>query len=134
MATISNNDIAKAIYFSLKEKSAGEMPKATKEVVRFLSKRKLISKAPQILDTLERISNKAEDRVVASITVAEALKPELKKNITEALTKRYKVKEVKLEESLDQRLIGGFKIRVEDEVIDLSLKKKIKTLSENLIR
>ncbi|MCX6747376.1 MAG: F0F1 ATP synthase subunit delta [Candidatus Nomurabacteria bacterium] len=134
MATLSNNDIAQAIYLELKGKTEADMEKSLKKVVQFLSRKKLLSKSTLVLDALERLVNKEDERVVARISTAISLNPESKKHITHTLGQRYKVKEVELVERVDERLIGGFKIQIDDEVIDLTLKNKIKKLQEHLTR
>ena len=54
------------------------------------------------------------------------------KEINQILAHRYSVKEVILNEKIDEKLLGGFKMEVGDEVIDLTLKKKIEKLQEHL--
>ena len=50
------------------------------------------------------------------------------------LKERYKVKDVNITEIFDGKLLGGMRILVNDEIIDLSLQNKIKKLQEHLIR
>lgn len=134
MATVSNNDIATAIYFDLKDKEASEMPAALKHVVRFLSRKKLLSRSGAILQSLEKILNKEQGRLVAHITTSSALTNESKESLTQTLTKRYQASIVELKEKTDARLLGGFKMQIDDEVVDLTLKNKIKKLEEHLTR
>ena len=56
----------------------------------------------------------------------------MKRELTQTLTHRYKAKEIKIVENLDKKLLGGFKVEVGDEVIDLTLRNKINKLQEHL--
>ena len=134
MAAISNNSIAQAIYEALKGKTMQEHPETYKQTVEFLSKRGLLSKAPDILERLEKIINKEEGKVEAKVYLARNLSDPERKELRESISRRYGNKEVLLEEHIDDKLLGGIKIEIEDETIDLSLKGKIKKLQEHLTK
>jgi F-type H+-transporting ATPase subunit delta len=130
MATISNNDIARAIYIASKE----EIPKEQffKKTVQFLTRRRLLGRTSGILLSLEKIVNQEEGRVVAKVSSKNKLSEKIKKELEHHLSKRYSGKKIALVENLDEKLLGGFKIEVGDEVIDLTLKNKIGKLQEYL--
>ena len=130
MTTISNNDIARAIYLASKEEMEGGH--FSPKVVQFLARRRLLPKAPDILLRLNKIINNEEGIVVVKISSKTHLQEKIKKEVIEILQKRYKGKSIFLKENIDQGLLGGFKIEVNDEVIDLSLKNKIEKLQEYL--
>ncbi len=134
MTIISNNDIARAIYLVSKGKSQGEQVDISQRIVKFLFKKRLLSKASLILSQLRKVVNQEEGRVVARVSSAEKLGHKDKINIEHSLKKRYFAKEIILSENLDQRLIGGIKIEVNNEVIDLSIKNKIEKLQEYLTK
>ena len=132
MTVISNNNIAEAIYLAGKEKSHTEQPVFLKNVVEFLVRKKLLSKAPDILARLDKIINDDEGKIVAKVSSVEKMNEATKKEITHSLRERYGSKTVILEENLNEKLIGGYKIEVNDEVIDLSVKNRMKQLQEFL--
>ncbi len=134
MATLSNNDIARAIYLVSKEKTHAELHEVNGKVVKFLARRRLLSKSPDILERLNKIINHETGRIVVKIQSARKLKEELKKELITFLKKRYKMKEVILKEELDEKLLGGIRIEINDEIIDLTVKNKIKKLQEHLTR
>ncbi|OGI68483.1 ATP synthase F1 subunit delta [Candidatus Nomurabacteria bacterium RIFCSPHIGHO2_01_FULL_42_15] len=134
MTVISNNDIARAIYSGAKEKHGHELSLYQKNVVNFLFRKRLLSKAPEILSQLRKIINKEEGRIIAKVSSVEKLSHKIKEDLTHSLKKRYSAKEVILEEKLDEKLIGGIKLEVNNEVIDLSVKNKIGKLQEHLER
>lgn len=134
MAIISNNDIARAIYLASKDMNKNEQTALSQRVIKFLSKRRLLSKSRDILSRLGEITNKEESRVVAKVTTPEKLDSRMRTHLEQALKKRYSAKEIFFKENLDSKLLGGYKIEVNDEVIDLSIKNKIGKLQEHLIK
>ena len=133
MTTISNNSIARAIYLASKGKNHAEQSLIFPKVIQFLFRRRLLSEAPDILLRLSKIINDNEGRIAAKVSSAEKISKTIKKGLAHSLAKRYSAKEVVLLEILDKKLLGGFKIEVNDEVIDLTIKNKIGKLREYLI-
>ena len=132
MSAISNNDIARAIYSASKDDiPAGQF---YSKVISFLNRRRLLSKAPAILLSLNKIINDEEGKVVAKVSSKSRLGEKTKKELEHILSKRYSGKSVTLAENLDERLLGGFKIEVNDEVMDLTIKNKIGKLQEYLTK
>ena len=134
MAAISNNDIAETIYQTSLGKKDGELKDHLKRVVLFLDKKRLLSKKEDILSRLRKIKNKHEGITEATIRTSEKINETTKQDITHLLKKRHDSKEVVIDEIVDDSLLGGFKIEVGDEVIDLTIKNKIKKLQEHLTR
>lgn len=134
MATISYNSIAEGIHAALKEKSAAEQQALMPGIVRFLAKRKLISKSEEILVRVRNIFDKESGHITAQVTSKSPLDVTTKIKIKESLKERYKVSEVTLEEKTDERMIGGFRVEIGDEVMDLTLKNKLRKLQEHLIK
>jgi F-type H+-transporting ATPase subunit delta len=134
MTTISNNDIARAIYLISKDASKAEQIDLFKKIARFLFRKRLFSKVPDILSRLKKIINKEDGRLEVKVSSVEALSHQTKTHLEQILKKRYSVKDVVLIQNIDSRLLGGLKIEVDDEVIDLSVKNKIKKLKEYLIK
>ena len=133
MTIISNNNIARAIYLATEGKNDAEQSLIFPKVIQFLFRRRLLSKAPDILLHLNKIINGEEGRIVAKISSRDNLNEKIKRELAHALTKRYSAKEVVLSEVLDKKLLGGFKVEINDEVIDLTIKNKIGKLQEYLI-
>lgn len=134
MASISNNDIARAIYLSTKDKNNVDVSKTIAGTVKFLSKRRLIARAPVILNKLKNIINQENGIVEVKVSSVKNLKNEDKKYITELLKKKYEGKEFIFLEQVDERLLGGVRIEVNNEVIDITLKHKINKLQEHLTK
>ena len=128
MSTISNNDIARGIYLSSKE---GTSPN---KIVQFLARRHLLDKAPNILLALEKIISREEGVTIARVQSVDKLDEKIKTHLAQNLKQRYSAKEVILVETLDPKLLGGLRIEMNDEVIDLSIKNRMNKLQEYLTR
>jgi F0F1-type ATP synthase delta subunit len=133
MTTISNKDIARAIYSSSKGKTGASLAGILKNAVQFLHRKRLLSRASDIQRELRIIINQAEGRIVFRVSSRERLEGEIRTELAQFLKKRYSAKEVILEEILDDKLLGGFKVELDDEVIDLTILNKMKRLQEHLI-
>ncbi|MDO8659236.1 MAG: F0F1 ATP synthase subunit delta [Candidatus Parcubacteria bacterium] len=134
MATLSNNDIARSIYLLSKDKTAPERSVLNEKVVKFLFRKRLLSKSGEILSHLTKIINKEAGVLVAKVSSVEALDHKMKIYLEQFLKKTYSAKEVTLLEILDKKLLGGLRLEVNDEVMDLSVKNKVKKLQEHLTR
>lgn len=133
MAILSNNDIARALYLVSKDKSHIEQSAIFKNFTKFLFKKRLLSKAQDIISNFEKIINKEEGRVVVKVLSALKLDYKMKLELEHFLKKRYLAREIALEEILDEKLLGGVRVEVNNEVIDLSIKNRIGKLKEHLI-
>jgi F-type H+-transporting ATPase subunit delta len=132
MATTSYKDIASSIYEGAKD-NKDNLSLYYKNVVKFLNKKRLLSKSPEILSHLRKIVNREEGIVEARVSSAQRLTDRDKEHVVHDLKKHYKAKDVILNEVVDARLLGGMKIEVGDEVIDLSVKGKISKLQKYLM-
>jgi F-type H+-transporting ATPase subunit delta len=129
---VTTHNLAEAIYLAYKDKSQADQPAVSAKVVKFLARKRLFSKAPDIFSNLNKIMNNAEGRMVAKVSSAQKLTEQTKKELTHTLAKRYSAQEVSLIEKVDEKLIGGYKIEVGDEVINLTAKNKIEKLQAYL--
>lgn len=134
MNTASNSNIARAIYLVSKGKSSGEQSLISKKVAQFLAKKRLLSKAPDILFHLNKIINEHEGKVAVKVSSAKRIDEATNKKLAEILIRRYRAKEIDFEENIDEKLLGGFKIEVHNEIIDLTIRNKIEKLQEYLTR
>ena len=132
MSTLSNNDIARAVYLTLKDKGSTDK-NTSQKIIQFLFRRKLLSKSSLILAQLKKIIDREEGRLVVRVSTVTALAMDTKNNLKNALKKRYNVSDIEIQEVLNEKLIGGVKIEVGDEVGDFSIKNRSKKLQEYLI-
>ena len=130
MATATNNDIAQAIYAASKESPTTVVA----QTVQLLVRRRLMSRAPDILMRLEKIINKAENKIVARVTTKDKLEHKDKTELEHFLKKKYGAGSIMFEEIIDEQVVGGMKVEIGDELIDLTVKNRIRKLQEHLTR
>ncbi len=133
MSTISINNLAHAIYDSSKGKEGEELDQLITNTTHFLAEKHLLGKAPQVIEALEKIINIDEGIVRATISSKEKLQKKMVAEVEEIVKKRYKAKDVYLSFIEDKKLLGGIKIEVGDEVINMTLKNKLDKLQNYLI-
>ncbi|OGI74393.1 hypothetical protein A3D42_00175 [Candidatus Nomurabacteria bacterium RIFCSPHIGHO2_02_FULL_41_18] len=134
MAILSDNNIAHAIYLSLKDKSLDEAHQTHKNILAFLARKHLLGRAAAILLHLKKIINLEKGIVSATVSSVHRLHEKEEKELVHFLKKRYSAKEITLTKILDQNLLGGFRVEANDEVIDLTIKNKIMQLQKYLTR
>ena len=134
MSTVSNNDIANAIYLVSKDKKETELRDIDSKIVKFLARKRFLSRSTDILERLDKIINYQNKKIIAKISSAKKLKEEIKIELALFLKKRYKIEKVVFNETIDEKLLGGIRIEVDDEIIDLTIKNKIRKLQEHLTR
>ena len=133
MATISNNDIARAIYLHTKDLGGSALDGAIKKSVVFLARRNLLGKSADILKSLQKMVYDEAGALEVKVSSKDKLSEESKKEISSILKKRYGDKELIWQDHIDETVLGGFKLEIKDELIDMTLKSKIKNLQKHLI-
>ena len=134
MATISINNLARAIYESSKNKDGAELDAVSKKIINLILKKHLMSRSKEILNKLEKLVDKNEEVVRVKVSSRAKLEKGITDEIEDFIKKRYKAKNTVLEFNVNPKLLGGIKLEVEDEVIDMTLKNKVNRLKEFLIR
>ena len=134
MATISINNLAHAIYDSSKDKSGKELERVMQNTVQFLADKHMLGKAPQIIDKVEEITDEHAGIVRAKVGTTSRLHQRTIGEIESIVKKKYKAKDVILTLEEDEKLLGGVKIQVRDEVIDMTLSNKLDKLHNYLIQ
>ncbi|MBP9802949.1 MAG: ATP synthase F1 subunit delta [Candidatus Pacebacteria bacterium] len=133
MANISYNEIARSIYEASLNKEVDQNTFA-KNVISFLNRRKLFSKSKIILKHLDKILNEDKGLLEVRLITAYPLIEKDKKSIANELKKIYQKNSVIFEERIDMRLIGGFRLEIGEEIIDLSISNKLQKLQKYLTK
>ena len=133
MAKILTKNIALSIHDMTRDKSGGELNNALENIVKYLAQKRMLSKWPEILKKLEEIMDKEEGIARAKISYKNIPTKKITDQIEELLKKRYKVKTIETEIVENKEILGGVKIEVGDEIIDLTLKNKLHQLQNYLI-
>lgn len=133
MATISTNNLVRAIYESSVNKEGRELDDVMKNAVKLISDKHLLGKSKEILDKLEQLVDKKEESARVKVCSRKKLDKRATDEIEKFIKERYKVKNVIILPEINEKLLGGIKIEVGDEVMDLTLKNKIHKLKNYLI-
>ena len=88
--------------------------------------------APQIAELFERRRADAEGLVTVEVTSAYPLDDSERKRISDSISARVG-KNCELETSVDRELIGGAVIKIGDSVTDLSLRRRLSDLGQDLV-
>ncbi len=132
MTNISIKNLSLALYLGSKDKSEEEQKVFFKKTLNFLYKNSLFLKTNEIILELKKIINKENNTEDVKIWSSVQIDEENEKKIIKALNKIYPTKNFLLKKFIDEKMIAGFKIRVNDDVVDLSIKNKINKLQEYL--
>ncbi len=85
-----------------------------------------------ILRNFLELYRKASGITEVTLTTAQQFTNEQVKEISDFVSKKYNTK-VELNQKIDEDLVGGFVLRIEDEQYDASVKTKIKQIKKELL-
>lgn len=131
MVILSNNEIAEIIYSLIKEKDHKNLVGIMEKLI-FFDKNRLLGKSEILISSLRQMIHKQQGIIEVVLSSAILLEHKQKEELGSALKKRYGANEVIFKEIIDKNLIGGFKIEVNNEIIDVTLRNKILKLKEHL--
>lgn len=132
MATASNNAIAEAIYEEAKGKTGKALADSLRRSAAFLGRKGLLGRTSLILEALEGVVVREEGKMTARVRSAGHIGDTTRESIKKLLHKHYPGAHFTLEERLDPALGGGVRIEVGNDVIDLSVRSKVRQLETYL--
>ncbi len=133
MAKISTNNLAYAIYESLKDKEGIPFETTVSNVISLIRDKHMMAKKDLILEALQKIIDKEEETVRVKVSTKNKINEIESDDIKDFIKKKYKAKIVILDEIENPKLLGGIKIEIGDEIIDMTLKNKLNQLQNYLI-
>jgi F-type H+-transporting ATPase subunit delta len=104
--------------------------------IALLIERKKFTRVGEIIGEIEKITD--DRNGVVSVTIEEAARgsesgeKEFAGKLEAALKKNSRVAEIKVAVKTNPDLIGGYRLRVGDEVIDASIKRQLQIMAETL--
>jgi F-type H+-transporting ATPase subunit delta len=108
------------------------MTDESRNFIRVLIEAERLELAPQIAELFERRRADAAGLVTVEITSAYPLEDDMCTRISDSIAARVG-KACELEMSVDRQLIGGAVIKIGDSVTDLSLRRRLSELQQDLI-
>jgi F-type H+-transporting ATPase subunit delta len=111
---------------------SGKMSELTGTLLNLLADKRRLDILPFIESSYRGLLNKRKNILTASLSCAEPLGDAAIANIKAQLTEHLG-KKLELEVKVDSSLIGGVVLKIGDQVIDGSLKGKLKTIEKALL-
>lgn len=133
MTKLTTKNLGSLLFELTENVSDEERTTNTKAFVTLLGKKRMIGKVAHIITEYQKIYNAHHGIIEAQITATRRLDTEARSHLHEALKKKYHAKEVQIVEQVDQRLLGGIKVKVGDTVYDASLGNTLKQLHKQLV-
>jgi F-type H+-transporting ATPase subunit delta len=131
MVILSNNEIAEIIYSLIKEKDTKSLVAIMEKLVS-LEKNRLVGKSETLIVSLREMIHKQQGIIEVVLKSAIPLDDDQKEELGSVLKKRFDANQIIFKEIIDKNLIGGFKIEVNNEIIDVTLRSQISKLKEHL--
>ena len=129
----SINNIAQAIYASSLNKDEAGQDAIIKSTITLLKTKNMLGKSKLLLTSLEKIIDKEEGIANVKISSRSKLTPKIVEEIEEFIKKRYGAKNVVMNFTEDEKLLGGIRLQIGDEIIDTTLIRKTQRLQNYLI-
>lgn len=121
------------LYEITKDKNEAEANKVIADFVRLLSHKKALRFKQQIIDAFGKYYNQAEKIAEVIVYSAKGLDPKEEDKLAEIIKKIKEVDQVEVRQEIDEKLIGGIKIRIDDIFLDASLKSQLTKLKNKMI-
>lgn len=129
---ISVQQYAQSLYEIVKGESEIKVKELLHNFVALLGRNRDLNLEPAIIESFTDIWNKENGEVIAELTSARELGKEARATVVDYLTKKSGAKQVILEETVDQKILGGFILKYNNKIIDGSLRNSLSELKNNL--
>lgn len=133
MNKLKPKDFAELLLEMTENHSEDKQKEYMKEFVALVFKKRMQGKMNEIIAEYRKLYNAKHGIVEATVTLTDRLSEATRLKLREALKKKYKAREVHMLEKVDQRLIGGMKVKVGDTVHDASLGHVLTQLHKQLV-
>ncbi|OGY89132.1 MAG: ATP synthase F1 subunit delta [Candidatus Komeilibacteria bacterium RIFCSPLOWO2_01_FULL_45_10] len=133
MRKITPKQYAQGLYEASQDHQGDELRIIFDNFLKLIWKNKDWKNLDKILRSFKKVYQQNKGLVEAKVASARHLSAELKNQIKDWL-KKNENQSVFLEEEIDETLLGGWVLRYEDTVYDLSLKNLISNLQKELNR
>jgi F-type H+-transporting ATPase subunit delta len=128
---LTAHQYAKTLYESLQDTAPKDYDQILDNFVKALALNNDIGLQEEIFQEFEKLEKGAKGIKIAEVTSAKPLEKHAEKQIIEHLNKMVNA-EVELKKKIDEKILGGVVIRLDDTLIDASVKKSLEDLKNNL--
>jgi len=134
MSKISTKNIIEAIDKETSGKSGVELNSSIKKIVSFLHKRRLLGRSKEILEELEKYIDKREGVLRMKVSSADTFPNAKKSDLESKMKDKYKAQKIESTYLEDKSLLGGVKIEIGEDVLDMTYRNKLNQLEKHLIK
>jgi F-type H+-transporting ATPase subunit delta len=127
MKKSSNKQYAHALYEITKDKSGADLKQVLDVFVKLLVRDRKLKQSNNIIIEFEKFSKKQEGIVELAITSAHELDDKTVEHIKKVFGQK-----VEAVQDVDEDLIGGVRVKMEDKILDGSLKTQLVSLKKRL--
>ena len=124
---LSNKQLGKILYEITEDVKGENRIKAVEEFMKLLVRIRKVTKAANIIEEFEKYSKKKSGVVEIEVQSARNLDERTLTNIKKVFGEK-----VEVVESVDEKILGGIKVKTEDKILDASLKTQLKQLKQFL--
>lgn len=129
---INTKKYAVALYEVTKGSNAEQLKSALQNFVKLLAKKGLLNQEKRLIADYKKYYNELEGIIEVEVATAYQLSEPEKKNIINQL-RAVTGKKIELDCQINKELIGGIIFRINDTLLDNSLKFQLKNLKEKLV-
>ncbi|MBI4215867.1 MAG: ATP synthase F1 subunit delta [Chloroflexi bacterium] len=112
--------------------SLGDLPTLALNLAFLMAYRGLVPYAGQVWEEFERLYNASQGIALARVTTAVALSPDELNRLAQRLSQSLAL-QVRLTAQVDPAIIGGLVVRIEDKLLDGSVRSLLRSLREELV-
>ena len=124
----SPQQYASALYEAVKGKTAEKSVTVLNNFSALLKKNRDTALTRKIAEAFERYAHKKERIISGELVSAREMDGRLKSDVVKKMAEKTKADELYLKEKFDDNLIGGFKIKAGEFLLDASLKGALKKM------
>lgn len=124
--------LATAVIRALQEKNKKDATAVVENFLLYLKQHHYLYLLKDILAALKVLDDEAHNTLAVEISSAHPLHKETI-NVIDKYLQKHLNKDISIEETIDANLLGGLKIKYQDQVLDLSIKKQINNLNKSLV-
>jgi F-type H+-transporting ATPase subunit delta len=109
----------------------GDLDQFGVNFIRLLAKNHRIDLIADIAQQFDALKAQDENKTHVNLTTAVSVEDEVQRRLTEEVSKKLNT-ESALQFEVDENIIGGIVLRIDDKVIDISIKNALKRLQKQL--
>ncbi len=133
MARIETTKKLIEVFFNEYDTATGEhKDNVLKSFAGFIAKHNLLKKADEFYATMAEVSSEREGIPKASVRVQERMSKENMTLLKDKLKKLYNVPDVIVEETVDERILGGIEVKIKEKVYTNTIQHSIHQLQATL--